>query len=68
MRCTLIALMVLTTRENSSAASPKCSFSSYSHHLAIIMLSLSVPGMDCQISSVMNGMNGCSSLRIPCMM
>ena len=32
------------------------------------MLSLSVPGMDCQISSVMNGMNGCSSLRIPCMM
>ena len=60
---TAFTASIIFVKSASSAA--KSSFSSYLLHSATMMLSASpATGMDCQISSVMNGMNGCRSFRM----
>ena len=58
-----MALMVSITASMALSSSGKDSSGRYSGHLDTISVSPSC-GRLCQISSVMNGMNGCSSLSV----
>ena len=58
-----MARMASITRSISASSAEKSSAGSYSGHAEIMMDSPSC-GRVCQISSVMNGMNGCRSLSV----